>query len=247
MSTRTQPARIERDDAAERRAVPWTGTQSMRREAVVGLVGGLVVTSIYVVVVQRIFGTATTRLEFGSLVTSLACVWLCRTENVLANPIGVIAVVLTGIYFLGIALPGQGWLQLGFYVPVQFVGWWAWCRGGAGGTELDVTRLSRNWWAVVVAGAIAAWAACWIGFRWLYGPLEWMAWDTSIVAASITAQLLMTAKKLECWVWWQVPVNLSAIALYAVTGAWAFAFLYIVYLANATSGFLLWRRSLRAA
>jgi nicotinamide riboside transporter PnuC len=73
-----------------------------------------------------------------------------------------------------------------------------------------------------------------------------MAWDTSIVAASITAQLLMTAKKLECWLWWQVPVNLSAIALYAATDAWAFAFLYIVYLLNATSGFLLWRRTLGA-
>jgi nicotinamide mononucleotide transporter len=219
----------------------------MRREAVIGLIGGLVVTSIYVVAAQQIFETATTQLEFWSLVASLACVLLCRTENVLANPIGIIAVVLTGIYFLGIALPGQGWLQLGFYVPVQFVGWWAWCRGGAGGTALNVTRLSLYWWVVVIIGAIATWAACWICFQWLYGPLEWMAWDTSIVAASVTAQLLMTAKKLECWLWWQVPVNLSAIALYTATGAWAFAFLYIVYLVNASSGFLLWRRTLGAA
>lgn len=247
MSARTQRMGVKIGDSAERRAVPWTGTPSMRREAVIGLIGGLVVTSIYVVAAQQIFGTPTTQLEFWSLVTSLACVWLCRTENVLANPVGIIAVVLTGIYFLGIALPGQGWLQLGFYVPVQLVGWWAWCRGGAGGTGLEVTRLSLNWWVVVVVGAIAAWAACWISFQWLYGPLEWMAWDTSIVAASITAQLLMTAKKLECWLWWQVPVNLSAIALYAATGAWAFAFLYIVYLVNATSGFLLWRRTLGAA
>ena len=94
-----------------------------------------------------------------------------------------------------------------------------------------------------VVGAFGAWTFCWVMFQRLYGPLQWMGWDTSIVAASITAQLLMTAKKLECWLWWQVPVNISAIGLYIVTDAWAFAFLYAVYLLNASSGYLLWRRS----
>lgn len=228
-------------------AVPWAGTAAQRREAVAGLVGGLAVTVLYVLVAQYVFETPTTQIEYWSLAASLACVWLCRTENVLANPIGLVAVVLTGIYFLRIDLPGQGWLQLGFYVPIQFVSWWAWCRGGAGSTELKVSRLSVRGWAVVLAGALAAWAVCWLVFRELYGPLESQGWDTSIVAASVTAQLLMTAKKLESWLWWQLPVNVSALALYAVTDAWAFAFLYVVFLLNATSGFMLWRRSLRAA
>ena len=228
-------------------AVPWTGTSMQRRAAVVGLVGGLAVTAVYVVVARYVFDTATTQIEFWSLVASLACVWLCRTENVLANPIGVVAVVLSGIYFLRIDLPGQGWLQLGFYVPIQFVSWWAWCRGGAGGTELKVTRLDVRGWAFVLTGALAAWAICWLVFRELYGPLAWQGWDTSIVAASVTAQLLMTAKKLESWLWWQLPVNVSAIGLYAVTGAWAFGFLYVVYLINAMSGFALWRRAVQAA
>ena len=52
--------------------------------------------------------------------------------------------LLTGIYLFRIDLPAQGWLQLGFYVPVQFVSWWAWCRGGVGGTELKLTRLGSR-------------------------------------------------------------------------------------------------------
>ena len=243
----TSPMTIEVEAFFAPAAVPWTGTSAQRRAAVVGLVGGLAVTAVYVVVARYVFDTATTQIEFWSLVASLACVWLCRTENVLANPIGIVAVVLTGIYFLRIDLPGQGWLQLGFYVPVQFVSWWAWCRGGAGGTALKVTRLGVRGWALVLTGALAAWAICWLVFRELYGPLEWQGWDTSIVAASVTAQLLMTAKKLESWLWWQLPVNVSAIGLYAVTGAWAFGFLYVVYLINAMSGFALWRRAPRWA
>ena len=243
MSNRLRWGRDESGISNERLAIPWTGTPNMRREACVGLIGGLIVTALDVLIAQHVFETPTSPIEFWSLVASLSCVWLCRTENVLANPIGIVAVVLTGIYFLGIALPGQGWLQLGFYVPVQFVAWWAWCRGGTGSTELEVTRLSRSGWVMVVVGAFGAWTICWVMFQRLYGPLQWMGWDTSIVAASITAQLLMTAKKLECWLWWQVPVNISAIGLYIVTDAWAFAFLYAVYLLNASSGYLLWRRS----
>lgn len=231
--------------APVRRSVPWSGTAIQRREAVVGLVGGLVVALVYALVAQHGFDTSTSPIEYWSLATSLACVWLCRTENVLANPIGIVSVVLTGIFFLRIDLPGQGWLQLGFYVPVQFVSWWAWCRGGDGGGELHVTRLGARSWGFVVIAAVVIWAACWLGFRELYGPLDWQGWDTSIVAASVIAQFLMTAKKLESWLWWQFPVNVSAIALYAVTGAWAFAFLYVVFLLNAVSGYLLWHRAHR--
>ena len=69
----------------------------MRREACVGLIGGLIVTALYVLIAQQVFETPTSPIEFWSLVASLSCVWLCRTENVLANPIGIVAVVLTGI------------------------------------------------------------------------------------------------------------------------------------------------------
>lgn len=224
--------------------VPWTGTAAQRRDAVVGLGGGLIVALTYVLVAQQAFDTPTSRIEYWSLAASLACVWLCRTENVLANPIGIVAVVLTGIFFLRIDLPGQAWLQLGFYVPVQLVSWWAWCRGGTGGAPLEVTRLSARGWGRVLGAGLIIWSACWLGFRELYGALAWQGWDTSIVAASVIAQSLMTAKKLESWLWWQLPVNLSAIALYAVTDAWAFAFLYVVFLLNAVSGYRMWHQSI---
>jgi len=228
------------------RRVPWTGTAQQRRNAVIGISGGLAVALLYAVVARFGFDTSTSQIEYWSLVASLACVWLCRTENVLANPSGIFAVVLTGIFFLRIGLPGQGWLQLGFYVPVQFVSWWSWCRGGAGGGELAVSRLRARGWAFVMGAAIGIWATCWLVFRRLYGPMEWQGWDTSIVAASVVAQFLMTIKKLESWLWWQFPVNVSAIALYAVTDAWAFAFLYVVFLINAASGYRHWQRSFSA-
>lgn len=49
------------------------------------------------------------------------------------------------------------------------------------------------------------------------------------------------------WLVWLVPVNVSSILLYATTDAWAFVFLYTLYLVNAWSGWRVWMRELRRA
>lgn len=223
-------------------ALPWFGTPADQREAFRGVVLAVGVTLAYVTI-ARVLDTATTWVEGVSLAASLACVWLARTENIWTMFTGIVAVVLMGWFFLDIGLVGQGWLQLAFYVPVQLIGWWAWARGGKGRTELPISRLSKVAWAQAILLTVLLWVACWWVFAMLYTDPQLLGWDTSVVAASIVAQLLMTVKKRECWLWWIVPVNISAIGLYAASGAWAFVFLYAVFLCNATWGALLWHRS----
>ena len=221
--------------------LPWFGTASDRRQAALGGLGSLVITAAYVAV-ARGFDTATTTVEMVSLWASLACVWLARLENIWCMPYGLLSVALLGWYLLDIELVGQGWLQYLYYVPVQVVGWWAWSRGGRGRTELPVTRLVTRTWLVVMAGFGAVWASCWVVFAWLYDSPAYLGWDASITAASVTAQSLMTWKKRESWWFWTLPVNVSAIGLFAVTQAWAFVFLYVVFLANSLWGIGTWHR-----
>jgi len=182
-------------------------------------------------------------LEFWSLIFSFACVWLSRTENVHSMSTGIVSVVLMGIFLLRIGLVGQGWLQFVYYVPIQIYGWWAWCRGGVGRTELAVTRLSPKQWAGIVILFISTWAGFYGLFNFLYEDPQFLIWDTSIVSASFIAQVLMTRKKVECWYLWTIPVNVSAVLLYWRASVPAFSFLYLIFLINAAFGWRQWRKS----
>lgn len=220
----------------------WAGSSRDQAEAGVSLLGGGLVTVAYIAVAQRL-DTTTSSLEAWSLVFSLACVWLARRENVWNMPFGIVAVILMGWFYFRISLVGQAWLQFGYYVPVQVLGWWAWTHGGERGTALPVSRLSMRGWVVTLAFGIAAWIACWVVFGAIYDRPQYIGWDTSIVAASIVAQTLMTWKKTENWVFWTFPVNVSSILLYMVTGSWAFAFLYTVFLANSVWAWRQWNKA----
>jgi nicotinamide mononucleotide transporter len=221
---------------------PLLGDRADRVEAFFGGVVACVAVVLYVVV-ARSFDTPTSWIEGFSLWSSLACVWLARTENIWTMPYGLIAVILLGWFLLDIDLVGQGWLQFVFYVPVQVVGWWAWSRGGTGRTELPVTRLNGEQWALVVTLAILGWASCFFVFDWLYEESAYLLWDSSIVASSVTAQTLMSWKKRESWMWWTIPVNVSSLALFVRTESWAFVFLYAIFLFNSLLGWRDWARS----
>lgn len=69
----------------------------------------------------------------------------------------------------------------------------------------------------------------------------------SVVAASVIAHLLLMAKKVESWWLWIGPVNVSAIGLHLVTGAYMFAALYVVFLVNAFVGHAQWQTARRLA
>ena len=224
---------------------PWWGTRAEQREALVALLGSSAVVAVYVAV-ARALGAPPTALEVVGTVLSLAGVWITRTRNLLNMPLGVVSVVASGVFFFGIGLVGQGWLHLGYYIPVQLWGWWHWARGGPARTAAPVR--SMTWparWGVVVLLVAGTAASTWL-LGALHGPSPTLAWDSSIVAASVLAQTLLSAKRVETWWLWLVPVDVSGIALYVSTGAYLFAALYVVFLALATHGLVLWVRSLRA-
>jgi nicotinamide mononucleotide transporter len=225
-----------------RQRKPLFGTTADKKEAAISLGGSLLLTLLYTTIAREL-DTTTSALEFWSLVFSFSCVWLSRTENIYSMHAGIVSSVCMGTFLLQIELVGQGWIQFVYYIPIQLYGWWAWCRGGEQKTELPVTRLNQKNWVLTISG----FAAIWLGTRILFGAIyedpQYIWWDTSIVAASIAAQSLMTLKKVESWVFWFFPVNVSSIVLYLYTDVPAFAVMYTVFLANAAWGWRQWTKS----
>ena len=224
------------------RKLSFWGTSSNQLETAAILGASLFLTLLYSFIANRL-ETPTSKLEFWSLVFSFACVWLSRTENVLSMATGIVSVVLMGIFLLKVGLVGQGWLQFVFYVPIQLFGWWSWCRGGEGRTELKIGRLVLSGWALSISVYVLTWVFFALLFDTLYESPQYLIWDTSIVAASVVAQILMTRKKVECWFFWTFPVNVSALLLYWRADVPAFSFLYLVFLLNAYFGWRQWASS----
>lgn len=235
-------------DLATRRTVsaltPTWGTASDRWHAVTALLLSALVSAGYVAGTAWLDVATPTRLEVVGTWTSLASVLLCRRQNPLAMPIGIASVVVMGVFFARVDLVGQAWLHLAYYVPVQVLGWRVWLRGGVDGGEAPVRRAGAVGLAVAAAATVAGTAALVAIFAALHGETPYLPWDASIAAASVVAQTLMTVKRIESWWWWVGPVDVSAVALYAVTDAWMFAALYLLYVVVASTGWQEWRKAL---
>jgi nicotinamide mononucleotide transporter len=225
---------------------PWFGRRWEHRQAAVAGVGSFLACYLYWHGTKPWSPDAVPgAVEFGATATSLWSVWITQRRNVLAMPVGIVSVLLMGWVFNDIGLVGQTWLQWGYYVPVQFWAWAQWTRGGDGGGELTVTRLALPVRGLVLAAGVAATLV----LGWVldagWDDAVYTYWDASIVAASVLAMILMSAKKVESWWLWIGPVNVSAIGLYLSTGARMFAVLYMLFLVMAFVGLDKWYRAAR--
>jgi nicotinamide mononucleotide transporter len=220
---------------------PWFGRRWEHRQALVAGLGSLLACGIYWLATSRFAPDVTPgSVEFLGTVTSLWSVWITQRRNVLALPIGIVSVALMGWFFLTIGLVGQTLLHWVYYLPVQFWAWKEWTRGGEDRSELSVGRLS-----VLQRGiAAASFVVFTVVLGWIldagWDNALYTYWDASIVAASVVAMVLLSRKKVESWWLWIGPVNISAIGLYSLTGAYMFAALYVLFLVMAFVGLARW-------
>ncbi|MDH3499656.1 MAG: nicotinamide riboside transporter PnuC [Acidimicrobiia bacterium] len=226
---------------------PWFGRRWEHRHAAGAALGSVIACLVYWAASFRFAPNAAPGLvEFAGTATSLWSVWITQRRNVLALPVGIVSVILMGWFFLEIGLIGQTLLHWAYYLPIQFWAWREWTRGGEHRSELPVTRLRGRarvtaTAAMVVFTMVFGWAldAGWDSALYTY-------WDASIVAASVVAMVLLSRKKVESWGLWIAPVNVSAILLYSITGAYMFAALYVLFLGMAFVGLARWRRAAAA-
>lgn len=179
-------------------------------------------------------------LQLAGAALGLTNVWLLRKQNVLAWPVGLTSVTVAGLVFTRLGLMGQAWLHLYYFLPINAWGWYNWARGGQHHSELRVSWTRRHEWLVYLPFFVLGTYLVEMFFDRVYDRAIYVFWDANIVVVSVVAQWLVTRKKIENWMLWLGPVNLSAIALYSLTGAYMFAVLYVFYLLNATAGVYEW-------
>lgn len=171
--------------------------------------------------------------EFWGTFMLLICVWLSRTENVWTWPTGIIGTALIGYFFWTIGLPGQMALNWLYFLPISFVAWYWWVFGGENKTELKVTTLTWSGRLLMVVAIGSFTAAVYNIINYIVPGSSYPLLDSTVVASSIVAQVLLGRKKLETWILWFGPVNALSVALFYLTGAYTVMALYVAFFVHA--------------
>jgi nicotinamide mononucleotide transporter len=185
-------------------------------------------------------GLARNPLEVVAALFGVVSVWLSTREHIASWPTAIVNVALYFVVFQRAKLYADMGLQV-VYLALSVYGWYEWKFGGAGRTELPVTRTSRR-----EALTLLALAVCFAAGLGLYldrstdAALPWI--DSAAVATSLAAQWMMTRKLLENWLVW-IAVDVVYVAMFVTKGLVVTAVLYAIFLVLAALGFFEWRRS----
>lgn len=214
---------------------------SAKRDIAESLLIGFVLTGLsYLVGLLAGWVTVLNPLEVFAVFTSYACTYLCVKERRANYPIGAISTAAYSILFLQSGLFSSAVLNA-YLTPALLYGWFRWRKDA---DTRPVTYVSLKMVPVYLLIAGLGYAGAAMISQALGGTMAWT--DAMILAATILAQFLLDNKKLENWAVWAV-VNVFAIYTYSVAGLPLVAFQYIFFLMNTVYGFVIWRRSKRAA
>jgi nicotinamide mononucleotide transporter len=152
---------------------------------------------------------------------------------------GIVGCLLFLFLFRQAHLYADAVLQV-FFIASSIAGWLYWRPHDR--VAPPIRRVSRRaiaWMAFGALVATLAYGAMLQRFTNAYAPFA----DSSVLAVSVLAQLLLMRRRIETWPSWLL-VNTVAVPLYASRGLFLTAALYAVYWINACIAWGHWRRQL---
>lgn len=177
-------------------------------------------------------------LEIAANGVTAASILLAGRNNMHTWWTGIVGCALFAVVFLDSRLYADTILQV-FFIVLSAIGWWQWLHGRRG-DPLPVSSLPRLrvLWQLLagIAGALA-YGVLLHRFTNAYAPFL----DSTVLAFSIVAQLLMMRRRVQCWPFWLL-VNSIAVPLYASRGLYLTSVLYAAYWINAMVSWRHWRR-----
>ena len=203
--------------------------------------------------------------EFAGFVTGVVGVYLVAVEHIINWPVGLANVSIYGWVFFQARLFADMSLQV-FFFALGVMGWIQWAKGGKkkdlfdanvadspyprelpqdrtpASTELKISRIPIIGWGYIAIAMVVGTAIYVPIITHFNGAAPFV--DSVLTVASIIAQLLLNAKKLENWILW-IIVDIVYIPLYISRHLEATAVLYFLLLVLATSGLIGWLKTYR--
>jgi len=181
-------------------------------------------------------------VELAGTIASAICVYLAVKQNIWTWFWGAIGVALFGPLFYHYQLYSDAGLQILFFLPIQFLGWYWWMKKGPNANDdLPVTSLEPKTFGYIILAILAA-----ASVNGLYMATQTDAAfpyvDALTTWMSIAAQILMIRKVVESWYLW-VAMDIIAIGVYFAKGLVVVSGLYVLFLVLATMGGIAWYKA----
>lgn len=183
-----------------------------------------------------------TPLELAANAVMTLSILLAGRNSVHTWWTGIVGCVLFALLFQRNQLYADVVLQA-FFVATSAYGWWTWA-GRAGHPPAAIRRTATRPLALAAAAAVvvaAGYGALLHRFTDAYAPFV----DSTVLALSVLAQLLLMQRRLETWPAWLL-VNTLAVPLFASRGLTVTAMLYAAYWINALVSWRHWAQQARA-
>lgn len=179
--------------------------------------------------------------EWAGALTGFACVYLTIKNRISNWPWGIASVLFYAWVFWKQHLYASAGLQIFYFLPCCVYGWWVWAKcGPLHNDDLPIAALSFT--------ARLGWLAASVAFSLLVGlpiahytqdPLPYT--DSFVTGFSIVAQYLQAKKVFEnWWLWFAIDV-VYALYIFPSQKLWLSTLLYLLFLAMAVQGMLIWR------
>jgi len=183
-------------------------------------------------------------LELTAVLFGIVSVLLSVRQNIWSWPTALVNVALFFALFYKSGLYSDMGLQVVYFI-LSLYGWYEWLFGGAGRTELHVSKTSAR--VALILASIGV--VVWMGLGRLTSRLPGVALpylDAALTTASLAAQWMMTRKLLENWALW-IALDVVYVGMFIFKGLYLTAANYAVYLILAVMGHVAWKRSLAVA
>jgi nicotinamide mononucleotide transporter len=178
--------------------------------------------------------------EILGFVTGAASVLLAVRESAWNWPVGIANNIFFLILFWKAKLYADAVLQI-VYIVISIFGWWNWLRGGAGHTELRISRTGERNAILLATVTVAATVVLAVGLRRLTDSVV-PFWDGITTALSLTAQYMLSRKLLENW-WVWMTADVIYVALYCYKSLYLTGALYLLFLGMCIAGYAGWKKS----
>lgn len=185
--------------------------------------------------------------EIAGATLGLIQIWLLVRRSVWNFPVAMVMVSLIGVTLFEARLYAETGLQVFFFV-VNAIGWYQWRAVKDAGHAVPVGWMrwsSRAIWAAITA--VLSVSLGWLMHRFTNAALPFA--DSAVTGASIAAQLLLNARRIENWMLW-VAIDVVSVALYLYRDLYFLAALYLAFLVISVIGLRQWMaagRSTQAA
>lgn len=211
-------------------------------------VAWLVVATLVIIGVSLAWGDSL--LGIISSVSGVFCVILVGKGKISNHFFGIIGVTLYGFIAFDQGYYGDTMLNLAYYLPMNFVGYFLWSKNKNEDTgEVLKASLSRKNLGILAVGSVFAVGGYSMALRSLGGNLPVL--DSVSTVFSVIAQLLCAFRLTEQWIFW-IIVNVVSVVMWldaflAGSDSVATLLMWCVYLINAIFMWFSWNKETKSA